>query len=577
MYLFIIALPQIVDDPLSAHGKEQAAARAEDACFTRVSRVYVSPLQRTMETCMLVFGGRADVQIIVTPALREFNYMQTAEAPLGPRHVGHDIDWLRQRFPQPNIVWEDAALQGTWWEPHGDLQACNQRVQTFMRTLVPESASPPPASAALPTFRPPPPVRQESTFNASQREEARLSRDERQVDDAEEELLQGDGAENETDHHPGTQALPEIAIVTHENVLRIMLGIGTVAHCEAIFATLTYTQLPAPKDQRFVIAVPHLPSWQQQLTKREFLVLLGCSDPNIQARRSYGAIDTAVAQQLPVIVACAVSEYASFRQSLKEYCATRKQLSTREQNAFVCDINSRVTECNATYSMALIEAHTRCLGILKDPEVAQRPLVMRIVTSDWHMPRALLAFRNMAAVFDFKATIVPLSVATSILDIRGYSFRHLGEGAILSTRIGRYPELWPEIRQECRDDLYVLSFLMRQWASPRMHNGTQDKRDALRDLLLKGGDAQRQDISNLLLRAFQADQPLALQPLKSNGSSSAIHYAAETGCLNVVSDLLMFWGADAHAINSKGMTPIELARKEGHFDVVDLLLSTIDV
>ena len=494
--------------------------------------------------------------------------MQTADGPLGARHVGHELAWLKARFPQPNIDWSHSGLAGKWWEPHGDLEACQRRIQAFLRTLLTGPASSP--ASPRPDSAPLSPSASASVREPTIKLQPRMA-EASLVEAAEQELIRDDGDGEAGKEAEDQSALPEVAIVTHENVLRVLLGIGTVAHCQAITASLTFAQLPLLADHRFVIGVPHLPHWRRLVAAREFLVMLGCNDPAIQARRARGVIDTAVAKDQPVIVALAVAEYAAFRQSLKEYSDARP-LSTVQQNTFVCDIHSLTTECNARNALAMVEAHSRCLGIHRDADALERPLTLRIVTNDWHMPRALMLFRTVAAALGVDATIVALPVATSVLDMLRYEAHHLGEGALLAALVGRCAEQWSVVRRECREEIRVVAFLMRQWAERRRHNGSQDSRDALRDLI-KGGDARRADIAAALRRGFQAEQPLALQSLKSGSAVPPIHLAAEVGALAVVADLLLCWGADPDEHNHKGLTAIECARREGHFDIADLLQS----
>jgi broad specificity phosphatase PhoE len=529
---------------------------------------------------MLVFGGRTDIEIIVAPALREFNYLQTAEAPLPPRHIGHDCAWLKERFPQSNIVWDAIELVDQWWEPHGDLADCQKRIQGFLRELLhadmSSSSSPTPATPTGERF--PSTSRQQSILHRSSQSSPPLLEQsvERLRQEVEQELIldqeEPDTTADLSSSHPDTQSLPSIAIVTHENVLRVMFGVSMVSHCTPILASLTFTKLPVHSDQKHVIVVPSLTRWQLLLAKKDFVVILGCSDPSIFAKRVYHGIDLALNHSLPVVVVCAVAEYPQFRQAVKDYSTTQRPLSSSMLNCIFCDMNSKVTECNAVFSHALIEAHLRLSGL--SSASAMNDCTFRVVTSDWHMPRALMAFRDVSASLGAGTICVPVSAPTAISDLRDYSLVHLREGSILATRIGKYPHLWSAVRVECARELFVISFMVRFWASSRMQNGRQETRDLLRDLIVKGGDSQRQEIANLIARNFQNETPLAMQALRTNGSgSTALHYAAEVGAIGVVSDLVYFWGADATAINAKGLSPIDLAKKEGHFDVVDFLTS----
>jgi broad specificity phosphatase PhoE len=114
----------ILDDPLCAEGREQAAALVGHPALAHVRTVLVSPLSRALETAMLAFAERPDVTLHVLPELRELNLMQKADAALLLRHTGRPFSILKDRFipgpSGPRIVWDPSTSDDhEWWEPHG--------------------------------------------------------------------------------------------------------------------------------------------------------------------------------------------------------------------------------------------------------------------------------------------------------------------------------------------------------------------------------------------------------------------------------------------------------------------------
>lgn len=109
------------DDPLSEEGCKQADAAEETLAGVDLDFVIVSPLTRTLQTAVRIFGRRPNVRMYIDPGITEFHFDQKENQPLKPRYVGKTFRQLKKEFPQGNIVWPaEMDEDGAWWEPHGD-------------------------------------------------------------------------------------------------------------------------------------------------------------------------------------------------------------------------------------------------------------------------------------------------------------------------------------------------------------------------------------------------------------------------------------------------------------------------
>ncbi|CAI5733712.1 unnamed protein product [Hyaloperonospora brassicae] len=108
-------LLEFIDAPLTAHGQGQADAAAlmleeqMENCDLRVQRVFVSPLDRTLQTYDRVCHHRRDIPVSV---------MELARETLGVVNCDRRkrVTLKREAYPQLDFV-HVASDDDTWWQP----------------------------------------------------------------------------------------------------------------------------------------------------------------------------------------------------------------------------------------------------------------------------------------------------------------------------------------------------------------------------------------------------------------------------------------------------------------------------
>lgn len=412
------AVEQLRDDPLSDVGKAQANKAFESfgRHWDTSCVVYVSPLSRALETAIRVFLGpeaaaacdvaparvsddgatsesqtTAEVEkivapdsapgphLIVDPLLREFSYTQRHEWPLPPRHQGHTIRELKRRFPLSNIVWPYDLDDAEYWEPHG----------SFTNLHSHDATPPQSASSRVRSF-----IR---------------------------------GLYSKMDD--GSQ----VAIVAHENVLRVATGMVRLAPATPTSCFLTQPKVRMENATRapskpYLYMVPHSLVAEREraasLSPAPLTVysVLGCSDPFVAiARVAYSLqqfrLARARGQRCFIVFVVAESEYAKLHDAIKDFERSEGSLSAQELSLMSIDPHSLFTECNANYTAALLGAVDCSVAFQRgSSSPAWQPWSVCLITNDWHMPRSLMAYedqlkRNSWFWSDIQWSSVPTSCA----------------------------------------------------------------------------------------------------------------------------------------------------------------------
>ena len=200
--------------------------------------------------------------------------------------------------------------------------------------------------------------------------------------------------------------------------------------------------------------------------------------------------------------------------------------------------------------------------------VRDPPLKLLVVTNGWHMPRAAMTTRDslmrmqtacpaLAGRFQFQAA----SCFVDPMD-QAMTAGHLRDGRVLARRImGPHKQHFEPMRRGLGRELREVGDNMRRWA--RQH---RDPHAALQPRCapiinaIKAGD--RDQVCNLLSRAYQAGIPLAQVPVNERNGSTALHYAVSHGHSMIVHDLIYFWGAPPHEKNNEGKAPVDYASND---------------
>jgi len=530
-----------IDDPLSPLGIEQAESLSLEfgkgaAATAGVDAVFVSPLSRALHTAVIIFGNTISSNsrsprlqqlptILVLPELREFSEDQKADQPLNERHRGVPFDQLRQQFPQSNILWpSNIGPQATWWEPHGDYAECVERIKTASQTLWDVSRS---------------------------------------------------------------RGWKRIAVVAHENVFRIMVGVVKMENCGPLKCIMTQTGLGIRRKERvccFPIDYANL-----LFETGVVIVVLGCSDITILRERIRSGLDRLVSSysnsnsnKVAFLFAGNPRERKEFQTIVFEELE-KLNLDNHDPivKSILADDNSQTTVCNAEQTFGLIDC---CVSWKRSTGAIQTtsPTVFNVLvtTSNWHMPRSLIIFRGVLSV------LKPSWSSYITMNLEGFSqindrntypsdSKHLSEGLHLATQALRHPVLWDQVRRECPNELRLVRALMccsvERMAAPSLDICTQLRQT------IKGpcdnSDQRRNELLAFLVQRYHDGDPVAHHPLRPRGSgvrvvgSYALHYAAEQGDLTLCSDLIYFFGARIDAPNSVGAWPIDYAARRGHHEV----------
>lgn len=613
------------DDPLSGLGRAQAdALRPQIAKLLDVSVVLVSPLDRALETAVRAFADRPDVRFVVIPALREFNMRQKAESVLFARHTGVPLGVLKARYDSPGSVdgpwphragieWPaDSGDADEWWEPHGsfcdsdDEHTVLRRIQRVAAAAVWSRAS---AEAAA-GDRCVAVVAHENVFRA----------------------LTG------WPRFPTAQVVPvtwqpplaghALHVVTplaaHDFVGRAAqpctaasrVGRGRSAAPEAAVTPSDSprpcaSEVAGPLPEYASVSLPPLPRPPLRCT-----LVLACTTDQRTLERRLGAAFAAAHPDEVILISA--SPAASLQCLLLVEAALdgrggREGLTSGDGVRVIVDYYASDTVASAERTLV------RLVGLsppLLEPDMGPSPWRVRLVTDDWHMPRALAIFWGRIGQPSGKRApqITPAPVRCSaaqidclpdalLLDARHAAQRWFCADDTSDEMLGRI------IEAGAADCLLAVGRNYRAWArrwsariAPTLdsaaHAALRAECAALRDALLSVGSASgsvdainatRAEVWARLLRASFAPAstavkapstppalvsrgpfPLAILAIDADGIT-ALHLAAASGCDKLCKDLVYWFGAAAYARDASGRTAADAAAAAGWQDLADSL------
>ena len=91
------------DETLCETGRveaQQLGSQWTSVAGDKITLALVSPLARSIETALLVFGTPSSVKIVIEPSLADFHWNQSEKCSLDLRLEGTTLSKLKQRFPQ---------------------------------------------------------------------------------------------------------------------------------------------------------------------------------------------------------------------------------------------------------------------------------------------------------------------------------------------------------------------------------------------------------------------------------------------------------------------------------------------
>lgn len=619
------------DDPLSGLGRAQAdALRPQIAQLLDVSVVLVSPLDRALETAVRAFADRPDVRFVVIPALREFNMRQKTGSALFARHTGVPLRALKLRYGSPagdsgggtgptraGIEWPaDTGDDDAWWEPHGsfcdpdDEHAVIRRIQRTAAAAVWAHASAEAAAGRRVAV-----VAHENVFRA----------------------LAG-WARFPTAQVVPVMWTPPLAADAPHGVtpLAALQFVGRAAQsCAATRrvggrrksdASGAVAASPGPAkscagaagDAPAVgAAADHggasplsLPPPPFSLPLRCSIVLACTTDQRTLERRLAAAFAFAAAHPDELVLVSA-SPDASLQSLLLIEGALDggPGLTAAADGArILIDYYARDTVASAERALARLAGLTPPSPLAVTGPASPPPWRIRLVTDDWHMPRAIAIFWDrfgrlpargaphviVPAPVPCPAVVVDCLPDALLLDARHAAQRWFGPDAKSDALLRRIDEVGAGA---C---LVAVGRNYRAWArrwatrtAPSLDDGARAavraECEALRAVLSPGGSADgpasagdadaamRVAAWARLLRASFAPStapsappagapgpfPLALLPLDAGGGATALHLAAARGGSGLCRDLLCWFGAAAYACDAAGRTAADVAAAAG--------------
>jgi len=478
-----------------------------------VEMAFVSPLSRCIDTALAIFGFPSVVRIVITPELRAMEFDQSHRNSLDVRHQGQRYSALKKKYPQKNIVWPQTEEE-LWWEPHGNFS--NLESAATEECVGGTTRVVPSVCDRLARFK-----------------DVLLST------------------------YEGV-----VAVITHDPVALALSGCLHLPVCKPVPLVLGYggyADMRVSVPMVSCVAVDTLHACEKSHEAVIVIGLLGC--PTSLTRRIHDALAAAARNRAPLLIVITEAELIHARAAVASF---PWRMTPSDARRIRFDTAAReLADLDHVVPAALAALHAGSWSC-------------QVVTSDWAMPRTLLALSRVPSW----CLVEIVSTPTTPEDALKLSSEHLREGVRIAQWAMEAPEDWVLVREQCKRELHVVASHMRLWAAQAKDQartatpGTpfskheESSRNELLQLVsalscAEGNPAEisfsRGHLCELLIAFYDGSVAVAQHPLSPKaGQSTILHLCAAVGAVDHVEDLVSIWGASVEALDSDRRTPLDV-------------------